>query len=225
MIIKIVNKANNLSASPLLLEAKQDGEFLTLKDCNNTDAQGLFCGGLAVCYGVIIVSEQISLAHMSSINNIEFFNDMIKEATSDYKYAYDVILARSYYGYNTIRDFDRSNGHEELNKSAEDYFASEDKNYIKVFNKYFEKTPKIIQIPHDFLSITIDGHLNFFEQYHLDTLCYEEANTPTPNYNSSISFPSFIINEPSYSQTFFASKQKKLEIISYEDDLQNTKKY
>lgn len=183
MIIKIINKTDNNSLSPLLLEAEQDDVFVTLKDCKSTETKGLFCGGLAVCYGVIIKSKHIALAHVSSIDdtsNKEFFNLMIQEASNNGEFAFEIILARSYYGYDSLRAFDISNGHDDFNKTADEYFNLADKGSIAFFEKNFSKTPSFKKLPHDFFIIEINEEIQLFEKYPPSTIDFEEVSIPTP---------------------------------------------
>lgn len=178
MIIKIIDENRRSRVTPQFLEAEQDRTFRTLKDCNEANTEGLFCGGLAICYGVIIYGEKVTLAHVSSVDNEEFFSGMISEASNNGRAPYKIILARSYSGYDELRAIDISNGHDEFQKTGEEFFTLEDKSSIAFFEESFGVTPKLINTPHDFFTISMSRNINLFEHFHKGSISYEEVDMP-----------------------------------------------
>jgi hypothetical protein len=97
--INLIDTQTNTVLYEYLTEVDQDNDWLALEE----HPEGLFSGGFSACYAVIIKNsvnpKQVTLAHMSSIMDVdlEFILGMIEMVSKNHQFI--VELARSKQGY------------------------------------------------------------------------------------------------------------------------------
>ena len=156
------------------LEAEQDSHWLSLGHARQMD--GICIVGIATCYGFVIYSkEKLAACHISSINSHEYIQEMVDYVKNKKDLNVAVMMFRSEYGYNLVLDDNEEE--DEAQESAKEFFAKIDKEYSEYFQKHFQITPKIFNIPHPFFTISLNGKLEFYKEHQPGTIDYHDKSS------------------------------------------------
>ncbi|MBA2650374.1 MAG: hypothetical protein H0U75_12430 [Legionella sp.] len=168
------------------LEAEQDSEWLSLEDAIDEGVEGLCIVGLAACYGFVMCSkEKMTACHLSSIYNKDFLVNMFEFVQNKKNLPVRIILLRSSYGYTFITEDDaRQEG--DLSDPVDVHFAKKDKEYIEFFKTHFKISPQIVNIKHNFFSISLKGAIELYNNLEPGALEYNEVSeSDSESYDSS----------------------------------------